>query len=62
MCMYRTKLFTKNENTLIIDGIYISLCFGMGHSMDMEKNVGVLGISYILGEIIVYSDNFIKTK
>jgi len=53
MSMYRTKILSGDGRTLIIDGIYISICFGMGHSMDMEKNIGVLGISYILGEFIM---------
>jgi len=44
---------TGDVVTLILDGLYLSICFSMGHSTDTEKNIGVLGTSYILGGLIL---------
>lgn len=51
----RTKLLTKNKvhnPTLLLDGIYLSLCIELAYDGSREMLVAVLGIAFVAGSLL----------
>jgi hypothetical protein len=52
----RIKLLKKDETTgptLILDGVYLSLCIELAFNGTKELLVAVLGIAYVAGSLLV---------
>ena len=56
---FRTKIFKSNQYqnlTLLLDGLYLSLCVELSFDGTRELLVGVLGIAYLGGKLLASED------